>query len=90
MNLAAAVLILVSAILGFGMLCLFVAIARHEKDAWLGRRLVEAAGSDDLAKLAIVEARAERQLREAALNKATDDVFRRGARTAVALRLVKW
>lgn len=82
-------LLIALVIVGTLLLCLIVAVVRHEKDAWIGRRLVEAAGSDGLANLAIAEARRERLLREKALNAATDAVFRRGIRAGVALRLVK-
>lgn len=89
MSFAAAAFWVYVVILGSALLGLVVVIVRHERDAWLGRRLIEAAGSEDLAKLAIAEARAERLVREKALEKATDDVFGRGFRTAEALRLVK-
>lgn len=82
--------LMISALIGIGAMSLVVAIVRHEKDAALGRRLLAAAGSEDLARLAIAEANAERLIRQRALDQATDDVFRRGARVGVALRLVKW
>lgn len=76
-------------VVGNLVLCALVTIARNQRDAWIGRRLIKAAGNEELAQLAILEAARERQLREKALAAATDAFMTRGLRTGVALRMVK-
>lgn len=89
MSFAAAVLIMVSFILGFCVLALVISVVRHEKDAWLGRRLVDAAGSEELANLVIVETTAERLARERFRNREIERAFGQGIKGAAKLRLVK-
>jgi hypothetical protein len=74
-----------------GNLAIFLIVGglRFAKYAWIGRRLVDAAGNDNLAELAILDAARERGEREKALAEATDKAFRRGLKNAVALRLVQ-
>lgn len=57
-------LLFLGAIGGVALFCLIVFIARHERDAMLGRQLRKAAGSESAARRAIESANLDRLLEQ--------------------------
>lgn len=54
----------IGALIGIATFCALIVMIRHEQDAWIGRRLREAAGSRVAIERAITETATQRQLEE--------------------------
>jgi hypothetical protein len=72
-------LLFLGTIAGVALFCIIVFIARHERDAVLGKALRKAAGSESAARMAIESANLERLLRQK-YDGETDKTMSRGFR----------